>query len=98
MTPVKRKARSRADALTTEDACAALGCGRKKLSDLIRKGKVRRAPSFGAAKMWTRDSINALLEGRERVHHRPKPANDEQTTEAELFAALHRARRAVGKH
>jgi hypothetical protein len=94
-----RKAQSRTDALTTEDACRALGCGVKRLRALLTAKKLQRAPSFGTATMITRESVESLLAGtapkpRRKVEavEQPPDAPREYTAE-ELRAAGARARR-----
>ena len=50
--------------LTTKEAARALRCSRDKVCELVHRGVLQRAPSFGRAMLITADSIDAARAAR----------------------------------
>lgn len=59
--------------LSSQDAMELLKCGRWCLFELLRQGRLRRAPKVGRCTMITSASVLAVMRGKRLVGRQPKP-------------------------
>ncbi len=63
----------RLPSVSSQDAMELLQCGRFRLFELLRQGRLRRAARVGRRTMVTSASVKAVMQGKRLVGRQPKP-------------------------
>jgi excisionase family DNA binding protein len=83
---VRRLATAGDSAISAEEAARRLGCGRTRVFELLQRGLLKRAKSFGRRTMLLAASVEALLStGKKPEAPQPKPKPVSENPEPDIL-------------